>query len=126
MIVNKKTENNKVVPDLPQGWEVGVQFSGAKYNPETDNYTLTFTSEQLSNLRISAVQGKAELERRGLLSTVEAMVNSQTKAVQIYWQESTYWNTFDPLILTIAAAVGITDIQEFKASAETITPTIAP
>lgn len=52
-------------------------------------------------------QARLALLGAGLLDTVEALIAQQPAAVRITWEDATEWRRDDPILIQIAAALGM-------------------
>lgn len=60
---------------------------------------------------ISPRQAKLALLGAGLLDTVEAAIAASPRSVQIYWTESVEFRRHDPVLVAMAAELGLTAQQ---------------
>lgn len=83
---------------------------------------ITYTQEELDALNkpfvpptITSRQCRLELLTRDMLDDVDAMIAQQDRATQIAWEYATVFERQNPLLLALAANLGLTDaeIDEF-------------
>lgn len=58
---------------------------------------------------VSARQARLVLLNQGLLANVEAMIAQQDEATRITWEYATEFRRNDPLLISLAANLGLTD-----------------
>lgn len=117
MIVQKKqNEQSTFVPDIPEG----LEYKSATYRPESDDYLITFSPEQLEANRITAAQGRTQLSREGKLQQIaDHVAQSQNEELQIFWEYATFWDKTTPIIKQFLQAFGI-DVEDFWTKAKSI------
>ena len=116
MIVQKKTENGQIVPNIPQG----LEYERVIYQPITDDYLIIFTPEQLESNRITPAQGRAQLSRDSKLAAVATYIEqSDNDELKIFWEYSTFWDRNTPTVKALAQSFSI-DLDTFWASAKAI------
>lgn len=117
MIVQKKQDKNGTfVPNIPEG----LQYKSAFYRPETDDYLISFSSEQLEANRIRPAQGRAQLSREGKLTQIAAYIEQGSdEELKIFWEYSTFWDRNTATIKSLATAFQI-DLNDFWSKAKAI------
>ncbi|WP_421752936.1 hypothetical protein [Croceimicrobium sp.] len=116
MIVQSKIDNGLKQADIPQG----LEYESATYRPSTDDYVIKFTPEQEEANRITPAQGRAQLDRDGLLSDISNHIEqSSNTELRIFWEYSTYWDRTTPTIQALASGFGI-DLSQFWKKAKKI------
>jgi hypothetical protein len=72
---------------------------------------------------VSRMQARLALLNAGLLDQVEAAVDAGDRALQIYWDNASHFHRDHPLLLQLAAAIGLTaeQVDQLFAAAAQIT-----
>ena len=120
MIVDKILKNGAYVPDLPSYLE-STAGEALKYNTCEligDKYHITFSEEQMLEFRITNVEAKAELNKRGLLATVEGVIeNGVNENLKIWWNNATFWDKRTDALKAMALQLNV-NLDEFFTAAK--------
>lgn len=117
MIVQKiQNENGAFVPDIPEG----LEYKSATYRPETDDYLITFSPEQIEANRITPSQGMTQLSRDNKLADIENYIsNAQDAELTIFWERAVFWDKNSAIVKSLANAFNI-DLEVFWQAAKQI------
>ena len=113
-----KVKNINGNPDIPEHLKEHVV--GYVYNHLEDNFTLKLSEEYKQLSVIRAAQGKAQLSKLGVYSTVKNMIeSSDDELIKIFWEYDPHWNMESPTVKHFAEELNI-DLQEFFKNARDI------
>ena len=103
------------------GFAARQQFDGQEELPDDAPEIVAFLESLKPPVIVSKLRLKLELDDRGLLGAAKAAVAAAGGRPQMYWDDSTTFESNHPLVAQIGAAIGLTTEQIaalFKAAAE--------
>lgn len=81
------------------------------FESDIDAYTYHGMVPESQPWSVTPLQTKIALNRAGLLDQVESHIASADRETQLAWESASEFRRDSPLLLTMAAAVGISDAQ---------------
>lgn len=106
MIVKKiyNSEKQAFVPDLS---EVNLSLWAYDFQMNEDGETYEITLKWKSEIpfSISKLQGRLQLNKMGLLESVESLINQAGLEAKIYWESSANWERVSPILNRLAPTI---------------------
>lgn len=113
-------QNVTLVNPVKQDNQWFQEWSVTTVSPEEHD---TRVAEYRQTLNCTPLQGKIELENRGLLDAAEAEVAAADKITRLAWANATIWYRTSPMIESLAAGLSLTpdDLDDLFVQAAKIT-----